>query len=126
LTTNSCDKIQEAKFPNVPVSFTIDLAVFNELIIPGKSLYFPGVGYGGIIVFCEMQDVYYAFDASCTNEISQTCRVVNDGVLGECSCCESKFIFSGGGNPAKGPAAAPLKQYNVSIVNSSTLYVVNQ
>lgn len=123
--TNSCDKIQDSQIPNVPFSFTINLTIANELTIPGNSLYFPGAGFGGVIVYCEMPDEYYAYDATCTYEINQTCKVVNSGVLGECSCCESKFLFSGGAYPAKGPAAAPLRQYNVSRMNNVTLRVYN-
>lgn len=121
----SCDKIQDSQVPNVPFSFTINLSIANELTIPGNSMYFPGAGYGGVIVFCEMPDTYYAFDATCTHEINQTCKVVNQGVLGECSCCESKFLFTGGGYPAKGPAAAPLRQYNVSRMSGVMLRVYN-
>jgi nitrite reductase/ring-hydroxylating ferredoxin subunit len=123
-TANSCDEIQDSQVPNVPFSFTINLTIANELTIPGNSLFFPGAGFGGVIVFCEMPDTYYAFDATCTYEISQTCKVVNSGVVGECSCCKSKFLFTGG-IPAKGPAAAPLRQYNVSKVNNVTLRVYN-
>ena len=123
--SNSCDKIQDSQVPNVPFSFTINLTIANELTIPGNSMYFPGAGYGGVIVFCEMSDSYYAFDATCTHEINQTCKVVNSGVLGECSCCESKFLFTGGAFPAKGPAAAPLRQYNVSRMSSVMLRVYN-
>jgi Rieske Fe-S protein len=125
LATYSCDKIQDSQVPSVPFSFTINLTIANELTIPGNSLFFPGAGYGGVIVFCEMPDSYFAFDATCTYEINQTCKVVNSGVLGECSCCKSKYLFSGGAYPAKGPAAAPLRQYNVSKVNSFTLRVYN-
>ena len=67
----------------------------------------------------------YAYDATCTYEISQTCKVKNEGVLGTCSCCGSEFFLTGGAYPASGPAAAPLRQYNVSQVNSFTLRVYN-
>ena len=125
--TNSCDKIQDSQVPNVSFTLTINLTINNELTIPGNSIFFPGpgVGYGGVIVYCELPDSYYAFDATCTHEISQNCKVVNSGVLGECSCCKSEFILLGGGYPASGPAAAPLKQYSVSRVNSFTLRVYN-
>ena len=122
---NSCNKIQDSQVPDVPFSFTINLTLANDLLIPGNSMYFPGVGFGGVIVYCEMPDVYYAFDASCTYEINQSCKVVNNGVLGECSCCESKFLFTGGAYPANGPAAAPLRQYNVSKLNNFTLRIYN-
>jgi len=125
LATNSCDEIQDSQVPSVPFSFTINLTIANELTIPGNSLFFPGAGYGGVIVFCEMTDLYYAYDATCTHEVTPTCKVVNSGVLGECSCCKSKYLFAGGGYPAKGPAAAPLRPYKVSKVNSVTLRVYN-
>jgi Rieske Fe-S protein len=123
--SNSCNDIQDSQVPNVPFSFTINLTIANELTIPGNSMFFPGAGFAGVIVFCEMPDTYYAFDAACTYEISQNCKVVNSGVLGECSCCESKYLFSGGGYPAKGPAAAPLRQYQVSRVSNVILRVYN-
>ncbi len=125
LSTNSCDKIQDSQVPNVPFSFTIDLIIDNDLQIPGNSKYFPFAGYSGVIVYCADLDEYYAYDATCTYEINQTCKVVNSGVLGECSCCGSKFLLTGGAYPAKGPAAAPLRNYNVSKVNSFTLRVYN-
>jgi nitrite reductase/ring-hydroxylating ferredoxin subunit len=125
LVSNSCDKVQDSQVPNIPFSFTIDLILANDLTIPGNSLYFPAGGYGGVIVYCADLDEYYAYDATCTYEISQTCKVVNSGVLGECSCCGSKFLLTGGAYPAKGPAAAPLRNYNVSKVNSYKLRVYN-
>ena len=124
-TTHSCDKIQDSVIPNVPFSFTINLNIANELTIPGNSMFFPNVGFGGVIVYCELPGTYYAYDATCTYEISQSCKITNEGVLGTCSCCESQFILIGGAYPAKGPAAAPLKQYEVSQVNSFTLRVYN-
>lgn len=121
----SCDKIQDSQVPNVPFSFTIDLNIANELRIPGNSMFFPLAGYGGVLVYCELEDSYYAYDATCTYEISQTCKIKNEGVLGTCSCCGSEFFLLGGAYPASGPAAAPLKQYNVSRLNSFTLRVYN-
>jgi nitrite reductase/ring-hydroxylating ferredoxin subunit len=125
LATGSCDKIQDSQVPSVPFSFTINLTIANELTIPGNSLYFPGGGYGGVIVYCSDLDEYYAYDATCTYEINQTCKVKNSGVLGECTCCKSQFLLTGGAYPAKGPAAAPLRNYQVSKVNSFTLRVYN-
>lgn len=123
--TNSCDKIQDSQVPDVPFSLTIYLTIDTALQFPGNSLYYPGYGFGGVIVYCASVDEYYAYDATCTNEISSTCRVKNEGVLGECSCCKSKYLFAGGGYPADGPAPAPLKQYQIAKVNSFTLRVYN-
>ncbi len=125
LSAHSCDKLQESEVPNVPFSFNINLIIDNELTIPGNSKYYAFGGYGGVIVYCETNDSYYAFDATCTHELSTTCKVVNTGVLGECKCCKSKFILQGGGYPAEGLAEAPLRQYHISRINSSTLRVYN-
>ena len=125
LSAPSCDQLQESEVPSVPFSFNINLVIDNELSIPGNSKYYPFGGYGGVIVYCETSDTYYAFDATCTHELSTTCKVVNTGVLGECKCCKSKFILQGGGYPAEGLAEAPLRQYHVSRINNSTLRVYN-
>lgn len=125
LSFGSCDKVQDSQVPNYPFTFEINLNVANELTVPGNSMYFPHNSFGGVIVYCELPDSYYAYDATCTHEISQSCKVKNEGVLGTCSCCGSQFILIGGAFPSKGPAAAPLRQYNVSKVNSYTLRVYN-
>lgn len=122
LTYSSCDEI-DSEIPDVWVGLNIDLNLFNDLTVPGNSAYFPNQGFGGIIVYCETEGSYYAFDAACTNEINPSCRVANEGAVGKCSCCESEYIFIGG-TVLKGPAAAPLKQYNASL-SGSLLRVYN-
>lgn len=112
LLSLSCNEI-DSQIPDVPVAFQVSLITHNELTVPGNSVYFPGPGFGGLIIYCEMEGSYYAFDAACTNEINSSCRVDSKGATGTCSCCESQFIFVGG-SVVKGPASAPLKQYNVS------------
>lgn len=113
LMYSSCDEI-DSEIPDVWVGLNIDLNIWNDLTVPGNSLYFPNAGFGGLIVYCEIEGSYYAFDAACTYEINPSCRIENEGPVGKCTCCESEFIFIGG-TPTKGPAAAPLKQYNVSL-----------
>jgi len=123
--SSSCDKDQNTIIPYVPFSFTVNLNIVNDLNIPGNSVFFPGAGYGGVIIYCELPGSYYAFDATCTHEISQTCKVQNEGVLGTCQCCDSQYILISGAYPSRGPAALPLKQYNVSNINSFTLRIYN-
>ena len=121
----SCDKVNQSPIPDVYVSFTVNLFIVNELNVPGNSVYFPGVGFGGVIVTCESPGSWYAFDAACTEEASQNCIVQNDEVLADCPCCGSQFVLIGGGNPTKPPATLPLKQYNVSLINNSLLRIYN-
>jgi Rieske Fe-S protein len=120
----SCNTI-DSQVPDVSFSFTINLNIYNDLKIPGNSVYFPGVGFGGVIISCETFDSYYAYDATCTNELSQNCVLKNDGVLGTCPCCKSQYVLYYAAYPSSGPAVAPLKQYNISNVNSFTLRVYN-
>lgn len=121
----SCDREYDHVVPDVPVSFTLNLIIANELTVAGNSVYIPHEGYGGVVVYCELPGSWYAFDATCTYEVSQTCRVINDGVLANCPCCESQYILISGAYPSKGPAAVPLRQYHVSMVNDYTLRVYN-
>lgn len=125
LFADSCDKIQDSEVPDIPFVFTIDLNLIPELTLPGNSVYFPGSGFGGVIVYCEDYGIYHAFDATCTYEVSNSCRIKNEGLLGTCPCCGSQFLFMSSAYPAKGPAAAPLRQYRVSQVNNFTLRVYN-
>ncbi len=121
----SCDKINESSVPDVYVSYVVNLIIVNELNVPGNSVYFPGVGYGGIIIYCEMPGSWYAFDATCTYESKRSCIVINEGVLAECPCCESQFVLLSGAYPVRSPASIPLKQYNVSLMNENTLRIYN-
>lgn len=121
----SCDRINESPVPDVYVSLTVNLNIVNELNVPGNSVFFPGFGYGGVIVYCELPGSWYAFDASCTYEASRSCIVKNDGALADCPCCGSQFVLISGAYPTKSPATLPLKQYNVSVMNSFTLRIYN-
>lgn len=122
---SSCDKIQDSPIPYVPVSLFINLHIVNELTVSGNSVVFPNYGFGGIIVYCEYPGSYYAYDAGCTKDIKQNCRVINDGAVAECPCCGSVFILMNSGYPSKGPAEMPLKQYHVTLVNNYELRVYN-
>ncbi len=121
----SCDENQNSIIPYVPFSFTVNLNIVNELTVSGNSVLFPNVGFGGVVVYCEVPGSYYAFDAACTYEVSPSCQVQNEGVLAECPCCGSQFILISGAYPSKGPAEMPLKQYNVSVLSNNQLRVYN-
>jgi nitrite reductase/ring-hydroxylating ferredoxin subunit len=121
----SCDKSQNHVIPSVPFSFTVNLNIVNDLTVPGNSVFFPNAGYGGVIIYCELPGSYYAFDATCTNEVSRSCILENESILATCPCCGSEFVLLSGAYPSKGPATMPLRPYNISIVNDFTLRVYN-
>lgn len=112
-----CEKIEESVIPSVAFSFMVDLALYNEVNVAGNSIFIPGIAHGGVIVYCEFPGSFYAFDATCTNEVSKTCLVKNEGVLGTCECCKSEFLLVGGGFPSSGDAKQGLRQYQTSLVN---------
>lgn len=121
---NSCKKDQDY-VPYVPVDLSLNLTILNDLTITGSSTLFDKDGYGGIIVFCQYYDVvtpslsvYYAYDATCTYEISKDCVLENIGnnVNATCPCCGSEYsLFDG--YPYKGDASQGLKEYNVAVIN---------
>lgn len=115
---NGCKKDYNSSIPYVYVDFNVFPTNIIELNIPGGSFYFAKPGFGGIIVFRDLTDdpnPYLAYDATCTYDLSTTCRVAatdNSGKV-KCPCCGSEFIlFGGNGSPIKGPATEPLKQYH--------------
>jgi len=115
----SCDKEKFRVIPYVPVYLTINLNIVNDLMVPGNSVFIGGQGYGGIVIYCfEPGNIYYAYDGACTHEISNTCRVKNEGVLATCNCCGSQFFLMGEAYPSKGPATFPLQQYQTSVMGN--------
>jgi len=132
LFNNSCKNKREEYIPFTYVNFTVDINIKNDLTIPGYSIIYPNEGFGGVIVVCYYYDssapdnsIYYAFDAACTFEVSDSCSVNNDGnsLFGECPCCHTKYDLSSG-YPIQGEALYPLKSYKISIINNM-LYIRN-
>ncbi len=113
---NGCKKDYNSKIPYAYVDFSINPTSYIELNVPGGSIYIPGVGFGGIIIFRDLVDninPFLAFDAACTFEVSSVVRVKADGSgLATCPSCKSQYILFGGASVAKAPAVEPLKQYH--------------
>jgi hypothetical protein len=129
----SCGDKREEYIPYQYVDFTVDININNNLTSPNTSMLYPHEGYGGVIIYCWYYDssspdksIYYAFDATCTLEVNDSCTVINEGNVnvGECPCCHTKYDFSTGGYPIQGEALYPLKSYNISLINNK-LYVRN-
>ena len=128
--SNSCRKDYTSIVPYMIVNYSFNPTSYIELNIPGGSVFFGGIGYGGIIVFRDLTDSsnpFTAYDATCTNEVSSTCRALDPDATGvaTCKCCGSQYIlFSGNGSPTKGPATQPLKQYRTSY-SGGLVYIRN-
>lgn len=121
-STSSCSDNFESSIPYVPVNFSINLINYNDLTVAGNSVAF-GSGYGGIIVlFNGIQ--YFAYDASCPYEASQTCLITVEGGIGTCSCCGSQYNLWDGGFVMSGTSTEPLLQYQAT-ASGNRLYISN-
>ena len=119
----ACEKEYKSRIPYVPVSINILVSSYIDLNIPGNYIYFPQQGFAGVILFCQdnINNIYYAYDAGCTYDVSSDCSLLEEGaiegVTATCPCCGSKFILFDGGYVANGPAVEPLKQYHVQVLD---------
>lgn len=129
----SCDKDDEI-IPYVHINrYPINLNVANELTVTGNCVLVSEIGFAGVLVYCSYYDVvnpsqsvYYAYDAACTVEISDTCSVVpaESGMTATCPCCGSSYYLNSMGTPFEGDAVEPLKMYNTTVQNN-ILYIYN-
>lgn len=124
IPTPGCDDNQDDYIPYVPVQLEIDLSVLNNLKVTANSMKFPEFGYGGVIVLCAFYDVsapsqsvYYAYDATCTTEISRDCSLdpEGNGIIAVCPCCGSRFALDNG-YKVQGDAPKPLKRYKTQLI----------
>ncbi|MFP4058877.1 MAG: Rieske (2Fe-2S) protein [Bacteroidales bacterium] len=84
-------------------------------------------GLNGIILFRNAEDIWQAFEKTCTyNPDDHLCEVdIEDGsFFSVCPCCDSEFNLVNDGIPQVGPAELPMKQYQVREDNSR-VYISN-
>ena len=138
---SSCYDNYVSSVPTMPVSLKIDLTgqyngfknSTNEFLIFEKPFYEADrVGFAGIIVYSGVNfddngnSVYYAFDMTCTHELTQDAKVYP--VVGEfgkvkCNKCGTVYDVSlGFGNPVSGQSKEILRKYKVTVTKTS-LYV---
>jgi hypothetical protein len=125
-TFQSCNDEQDEHIPYVYVNFSIDLLINNSLACPGYSYLVEDPGYGGVIIYCEYYDfispgnsIFHAFDATCTNEVSTDCTLINEGnsFYAECPCCGAKYELVTG-YPLDSLSLYPLKEYSTYVMNN--------
>lgn len=126
--SSSCADNQNNFVPYAKVDKYISLVNYNNLLIPGNSMTFPGDGYAGLIIICISDQQYLAYDACCPLEGLKTSVVeTNPGQSGivmssnpvaTCKVCGSQYILYNGGYPVKGPSTRNLKQYAVTALDN--------
>lgn len=134
----SCDNETASPIPNVSVDLRLNLStvyinfrnsvndtlvfdpydeIYNEQ--PGYGVY--AVGYGGILVYTDLDGNYMAFDLCCPYETESKVRVYpNESGEAVCKKCGSKFILYYGGAVSQGPSKYPLKKYQAYKQNTTS------
>ncbi len=100
--------------PNYSFNFSLNtnLPAYSTLKYPSNSIYYPGEGVRGIIVFNTDGKNYNAFDAACPNqELSECSTMTIKGINALCACDKVEYnLFTG-----QGGKEYPLKQYRVEV-----------
>jgi len=100
---------------------------FYELNAVGNAVFYDYEGYKGIIIFRKSMDEFLVFDRCCSYDPTTECEIVektDDSYLVKCDCCGSIYSLYDG-YPLEGPAALPLKSYNLTFDGNNTLHIYN-
>jgi nitrite reductase/ring-hydroxylating ferredoxin subunit len=116
--------------PNVSVNFSIPVngGGYTNLLTIGGSVYInKGTGYDGLILFCNGQGSYLAFDRGCPYDCeTNNNAVVNiqaNGITAVCPVCSTTYsLYSGTRTGGQGSVA--LKQYQTSFDPTTYLLTV--
>lgn len=114
----SCNKDQEGRIPNVPVTFraSVNDPRLSRLSSPGGAITIDGYGVAGLIIYRRPDNAYVAFDRCSSVNPHQKCAVTLDNPsLTATDPCSGAVFSLYDGAPMKAPAKRPLKQYQVNI-----------
>lgn len=125
---NGCKDDYTSVIPYTPINISINPNNIIDLNTPNGFCYFPSLGYGGILVYKnidESTNPFLTFDRACTYEVSPTVQVTSDfSGIATCPKCGSQYILFNGGIVIKGPAAQPLRQYK-TYYSGSRIVIIN-
>jgi nitrite reductase/ring-hydroxylating ferredoxin subunit len=128
-----CNDNVISSIPDFPVYLELNLTStyptfrnsFNKYLLFEKQVFVTDrIGYGGILVYTDLNGEYCAFDLSCPYEAKPTIRV-EPNTTGQAVCegCGSVFdLTSGIGNPISGKAKEVLKRYKATL-SGDILYI---
>lgn len=128
-----CNDNVISSIPDFPVYLELNLTStyptfrnsYNKFLIFEKGVFVTDrIGYGGILVYTDLNGEYCAFDLSCPYEAKPDIRVVpNNTGQAVCEGCGSVFdLTSGIGNPISGKAKEMLKRYK-AVLSGDILYI---
>ncbi len=129
LTLNSCKKDQRFDFPYVPINLYLGLISDLGGLGQDQSVFWPGYGVNGLIIYRTFEDTYFVFDRTCTFESDHSCAVekdINFSSIMECPCCGSRYLIQiySEVDVIEGPASYPLVRYR-AVVEGDLLHIYN-
>jgi len=134
---SSCDKDKSnTSNNNNQVNAVVNIYIYKNtpeffsLQVPGGWMYKQG-GSSGIIIYRiaqnENDNDFVAYERNCpfegTTNLNAVVQVRSDNVSAEATLCGSRFYLSNGG-VVNGPAANPLRLYNVTY-DGNVLHIFN-
>ena len=126
----SCEvyiEVSRSSFPN-------DYAKLQNPNSAVSYIYTPGVpmpanfkyGYGGVLIFRDLDGKIRSCDLACPVEASRTVRVEVNMPFAVCPVCNSKFDLSHGfASPTAGPAKESLRIYSNVFERANSIVVSN-
>jgi len=118
---SSCEKEIQSPVPYVPVYFQGYLSQPDYALVgtPMYAIKVANQGYHGhgVLVYRAYMETFYAFDATCPNDINEGSVVISDDKPYEviCPICKTVYSLMDGGIAKEGP---PLKRYQTSFSGS--------
>lgn len=132
----NCEKETCDVVPETYVNLSLNMIIFNlaptrSLIITNTAAGVTSLGYNnnGIIIYCNNEDEYFAYDRTCTYHIDESTAVetVDNFMFAECLRCSSRYQLWYSGFPTEQSVSqCPLKQFRTTFnPNINMLYIYN-
>ena len=133
----SCKKEIRSSIPDSEVYIETRPSEYALLRSPNSAyryIYTPGVpvpatfrfGFGGVLIFRDLEGKARSCDLACPVEVSRTTRVEVDMPFAVCPVCGSKFDLSYGfASPIGGPAKESLRIYKNVLERVNSIIVSN-
>ncbi len=131
----SCDKEIRSSIPSCEVYIETSPSEYAKLRNPNNAVsYIPEgfvvvsfkYGYGGVLIYRDLESKIRSCDLSCPVEASRTTRVTVNMPFAVCPVCDSKFDLSYGfASPVSGPAKESLHIYTHVYERTNSIVVSN-
>ncbi len=123
----SCRNDANSNVPSYPVQLDLDIyRLYPHFVVEGgfqvmtfteKRWDSDYLGYGGVIVWVNLEGKYCAADMTCPHCLQPKQPVFVDGLYAVCPVCGEHFDLTTYAFPTMGKADQPLRPYNATFSN---------